>query len=309
MAFSDGDGTFTVTNETVPSFPAWGDLEGVKVFRGDFDGDGLDDLGLVRPSGTQLPVALSAGNGQFTVHSQQIGSFAEWARRPNVRIMVGHFDNDTCEDIALTGPNGWGSMPVAFSDCDGSFTVTNHGISGFATWASLPDTVVKTGDFDGDGLTDVALTGAPGWGSIPVALSDGDGTFTVVNGGNNLFAQRASDSHAVVLAGDFNGDGRTDLALTGGLSWTDIPEALSDGDGTFTVSTPAAPDFAEWTSRGATPIIGKYGTDDDDDIALIGIHDWGSIPVAYGLTAGFSVVNHGVSGFAGWSGREGADAL
>jgi hypothetical protein len=33
------------------------------------------------------------------------------------------------------------------------------------------------GDFNGDGFSDIALVGAPGWTRIPVALSLGDGYF------------------------------------------------------------------------------------------------------------------------------------
>jgi hypothetical protein len=40
---------------------------------------------------------------------------------------------------------------------------------------------VLTGDFSGDGRTDIALTGAAGWATIHVATSNGDGSFTVTN--------------------------------------------------------------------------------------------------------------------------------
>ncbi len=33
-----------------------------------------------------------------------------------------------------------------------------------------------TGDFSGNGRTDIALTGVAGWQSIAVAFSNGDGT-------------------------------------------------------------------------------------------------------------------------------------
>jgi hypothetical protein len=40
---------------------------------------------------------------------------------------------------------------------------------------------VLTGDFNGDGRTDIALTGVAGWVSVPVAFSNGDGTWRVTN--------------------------------------------------------------------------------------------------------------------------------
>jgi hypothetical protein len=49
-----------------------------------------------------------------------------------------------------------------------------------------------------------------------------------------------------VVVGDFDGDGRTDLALTGVTGWATIPVALSNGDGSFTITNQNAPDFAAW---------------------------------------------------------------
>ena len=40
----------------------------------------------------------------------------------------------------------------------------------FAGWAQAPGVKVLTGDFNGDGSTDIALTGAVGWDMIPVGL-------------------------------------------------------------------------------------------------------------------------------------------
>ena len=37
---------------------------------------------------------------------------------------------------------------------------------------------VVTGDFNKDGATDLALTGVAGWTTMPVALSNKDGSFT-----------------------------------------------------------------------------------------------------------------------------------
>jgi hypothetical protein len=56
-----------------------------------------------------------------------------------------------------------------------------------------------------------------------------------------------------VLVGDFNGDGRTDIALIGGTGWQSIPVAFSNGDGTFTVTNYNAGDFASWHRNRPSP--------------------------------------------------------
>ncbi len=66
-------------------------------------------------------------------------------------------------DIALLGSAATGStLPVAFSNDDGSFTVTSRDVGDFAVWARTPNVQRLSGDFNGDGLTDFALVGGAG---------------------------------------------------------------------------------------------------------------------------------------------------
>ncbi|MEU3620374.1 VCBS repeat-containing protein [Streptomyces sp. NPDC006872] len=121
------------------------------------------------------------------------------------------------------------SGPLSSAASDGSFTVTNSSSPSFAGWAQGVGANVTSGDFNNDGRTDLALTGVAGWTTIPVALSNGDGSFTVTNSSSPSFAGWAQGVGANVVSGDFNNDGRTDLALTGVAGWTTIPVALSNG--------------------------------------------------------------------------------
>jgi len=77
------------------------------------------------------------------------GDFAAWATTPNVSVLVGDFNGDRRDDVALTGPSGWGSIPVAFSGnrlvctpggitCGLSYPwdVKNKPIADFAAWSA-----------------------------------------------------------------------------------------------------------------------------------------------------------------------------
>jgi hypothetical protein len=78
---------------------------------------------------------------------------------------------------------GCGSIPIAFANGDGTWTIANRGAPEFAEWAHQPGVRVVAGDFDRNGRTDLALVRqTPGWGSIPVAFANGDGTWTITNG-------------------------------------------------------------------------------------------------------------------------------
>ncbi|SNS32827.1 Subtilase family protein [Geodermatophilus pulveris] len=79
---------------------------------------------------------------------------------------------------------GWGTIPVAFATGDGGWTITNGAAPNFIPdWAHQPGVRLVAGDFNGNGLTDIALVRqTPGWGTIPVAFATGDGGWTITNG-------------------------------------------------------------------------------------------------------------------------------
>jgi hypothetical protein len=131
-----------------------------------------------------------------------VGAFGSWASTVGVTAIAGDFDGDGKSDIALTGGAGWNTLPVAFSNGNGSFRVTNITISSFATWATTAGAIPVSGDFDGDGASDIALVGGRRWNSIPVAFSNHDGTFNVTNGTVGTFASSwAQTPNAVPVCG------------------------------------------------------------------------------------------------------------
>src|SRR4029079_12867354 len=95
-------------------------------------------------------------------------NFAAWASQGATKV-AGDFNGDGRMDIALTGVRGWTGMPVAFSNGDGTFRVTNNYVPNFAAW-STQGAAILPGDFNGDGRTDIALTGAPGWTGMVTAF-------------------------------------------------------------------------------------------------------------------------------------------
>jgi hypothetical protein len=254
VAFSNGDGTFSVANDGLADFPGWASTSGAQPVTGDFNGDGKTDIALVGGAGWwTVPVAFSNGDGSFYVTDYWVPNIPDWATQPGAHPVAGDFNGDGRGDIALTGGSNWGSIPVAFSNGDGTFYVTNYGVPSFPTWATMASSV--PGDFNGDGVADIALTGGQGWGSVPVALGNGNGTFTVAVNWLSDFPGWATASGAKAVAGDFNGDGLSDVALTGGSGWGSIPIAYSIGPGIFTTGNPWVADFPGFAQQsGARPV-------------------------------------------------------
>ena len=293
VASSNGDGTFTVTTVSSP-LTAWSNNNySPQALIGDFDGDGKDDIALLGPATwAWIPVAYSDGGGNFsffTAPTPQPNNFANWASQLNAQPLIGDFNHDGKKDLALLGPQNWGSLPVAFgTSTRGTFNITNTAIGpsvtdNFAIWASLSNVKILVGDFNNDLKTDVALTGHSGWGSLPVAFSKGDGSFNVTNQGIQDFADYAAYPNASIFAGDFNGDGNADVAVTGPSGWGSVPVAFSHGDGNFVVTNQAILSFGGWAAAG-TPIVGDFNFDGKTDITLKGSSAWTNIPVAFSLT-------------------------
>lgn len=312
VAFSNGDGTFGITNQPITNFAGWAATANAKPLVGDFNADGRADVALTGPSGwSSLPVAFASGAGNFNVTNAPITNFAVWAATPNAKPLVGDFNHDGRTDIALTGPSGWATLPVAFSNGDGTFNVTNNAIVDFAGWAAASNAKPLAGDFNADGNTDIALTGPSAWATLPVAFSNGDGSFNVRNQPIVDFAVWAAATNAKPLVGDFNRDGKTDVGLTGSSGWASLPVAFSLGDGRFDVTNFPIANFAVWAAAlNVTPVVGDFDGDRRSDVALTGASGWFTMPVAFSSGTGtFRVLNQPIVNFAGWAAAANAKPL
>src|SRR5262245_49209151 len=141
-------------------------------------------------------------------------------------VVVADFNRDGAPDIAVAN-SGNNNVAVLFGDGLGHFMPGSR--SPFAV-GSFPSSVA-VGDFNSDGRPDL-VTANFGGGSVTILLGNGSADFRPA-AGSPLAVGVAPISVAV---GDFNGDGRPDLAVANQDS-DNVTILLGNGSGGF---SPAA---------------------------------------------------------------------
>ena len=164
---------------------------------GDFNGDGHGDI-LWRSSDGWYTDWLGTAAGGF---SDNLGSFLRNAD-PSWQVAgTGDFNGDGITDILWRNSSGW--LTDWLGTASGGFV---DNVQNFLRNVNSSWTVEGTGDFNGDGLTDIL------WRSTDGTITDWMGT---ANGGfaDNLgnFLRNVDSSWQVDSIGDFNGDTRDDI--------------------------------------------------------------------------------------------------
>jgi len=184
----------------------------------DLDGDGFVDLALNTlhydgSTGTVGPFLTFFGHGDGTFEPGPVNltSISFDIKVADVNG-DGHTDILTVDDSELTVLLGNGDRTYA-------------PVAGRASAGSDGRKIV-TGDWEGDGLLDVALVSNYG-GAVFTFAGNGDGTF-----GPQPIASLSDALLEGVATGDFNGDGRLDI-VAGRVVADDVAVLLGNGDGTF----------------------------------------------------------------------------
>jgi hypothetical protein len=261
--FSNGDGTFIAKTFAGPVDFTAAAFTNYAAFSGDFNGDGKTDFAMVRSS--TVYVLLSNGDGTFTTKTYMLPNGMDLTATVNANYwsFAGDFNGDGRIDLAFLRSN---FIIVLLSNGDGTFTTQNIPVpNGWDFGVPSNNFALLQGDFNGDGKSDIAMARSS---TVYVLLSKGEGSFT----GNpytlpwDLGADVGSNWWTPV--GDFNGDGKTDLAF---LRSANTIVLLSKGDGTFTAQSTANPngwDFGVPSNNFALR-LGDFNGDGKADFVML----------------------------------------
>ena len=246
-----GDGTFHAASVVAVG------LETAAIAVGDFNRDGFKDLALASSRG-RVRVLLGRGDGTFA--GQTLTLIAEESLgMNNTDIDVADVNADLIDDLVV-------ALAV-----NGSRTVILIG-SGDGTFRELPfiqEPAIRipqyqaVADYNGDGRLDLALSLA--WGSqglMEIRNGNGDGTFGPLV---LYFAppDKSSIGGLKIASGDFNGDGRTDIAL----GWGGASIGLAILRNTTGAASPSQPSAPSLLSPADGAIVAQPVTLDWTDVA------------------------------------------
>jgi hypothetical protein len=184
---------------------------------GDFNGDGKDDIVTFTRGNDRGDVLVALSNG---------GSFAgphlwhDWFAPGGEIPTVGDFNGDGKDDIITFTRGESGDVFVGLSTGNGFVVSKWHDF--FSIRGELP----AVGDFNGDGKDDIATFTRGEGGDVHVALSNGS-AFVCAGLWHDFFSIHGE----LPTVGDFNGDGRDDIATFTRGAGGDVHVALSTGGG------------------------------------------------------------------------------
>lgn len=198
IALGYGDGAFSTAGNISP---------GSAAAVGDFNGDGKLDVAVA--GGEDVLISLGNGDGSFT---QTNGSPVPVGHGFSA-IVAGDFNGDGKLDLAMADGIG-NAVVVLLGNGDGTFQ------SPITIAAGNGPAAMVAGDFNNDGKLDLAIANY-GDGTVTLLLGNGNGTFTQASKSPYLVGTGPD----AIVAADFNGDGKLDLAVANG----------TDGEGTVSI--------------------------------------------------------------------------
>ena len=243
------------------------------VMTGDFNGDGKTDI-IGRDSRGYWYTGESNGTRFVFSYAGAFVSSVTWQN-----VMTGDFNgNGRTEIIGRDSRGYWyGAETVATGQWAGKLSFTYRGAFGIsATWQD-----VMTGDFNGDGKTDIIGRDSRGYWYA------GQGSASGLLQWSYYGAWTFSKDWTTVKTGDFNGDGKTDIIGRDARGYWYVGESMATARG-------QALSFryynAAWSTSGSTAIasgssriiVADFNRDGRSDIAGLGADGYWRVTFAAG---------------------------
>jgi RHS repeat-associated protein len=250
---------FDTHSTSVPtgySTDSGGKISYLRYLSGNFGGSGREDLVSINYNTGEANLCVAPPSGVYSCNAITFSGLPKAISA--YTAVVGDWDGDGVSDLALY--EGGGTVYFYLSTGSGfspiPFTLTNAAQK------------ILIGDFNGDGRSDLLFV--PATGNASIYLASGSAlsgyTFTKKTGFSPQWNSTAGD---FVILGDFDGDGRTDVAYyvqdvtypSNSFTYYLGPDLSASGTITYQ-SKGTVPTFF-------TPIVGDWNGDGKADIVLV----------------------------------------
>ncbi len=211
VLLGNGDGTFK------PFVPTTAGFQGGSIAVGDFNGDGRLDVAVSDNQSAVPGVDIMLGNGDGTFKPPV--SYAT-AADPRM-VIVADFNGDSKLDLATANAESE-TISVLLGNGDGTFQT--HKDNSTAIAASCIS--LAAGALSDNRRLDI-VAGCQAEGEVVVLISNGNGTFKAAK------AYPVPAGVGDVALGDFNGDGKLDVAVTNGGTYDMVSILPGSGSGTL----------------------------------------------------------------------------
>lgn len=196
-------------------FPLTGsDASAIKTF--DVNNDGVHDLLVTLPNDNKIAVQLGDGEGGISTTA-----YFDTGANPK-DLDLGDFNRDGEIDV-ITANASANKFSLLLGDGAGNFSL-------YASYTSeFSPQLLKAGYFDNDGYLDVAVANGS---TLKIFKGNRDLTFNQISNITTAYDPRK------IISSDFNGDGKTDLAISffGGGAGSEVRVYLGQGDGNFNLT-------------------------------------------------------------------------
>jgi hypothetical protein len=303
------DGTIQQPFQSYSSAVGSWAVENMQFSTGDYNGDGRDDMAALygySDGSVKLFTALSKADGGFSAPTSSWSAAPGGWTAKNMTLHSGDFNGDGRDDLA------------AWYDYDNGddrlFTFTATATGGFSapfpSWANTNNDWNRAnlkfvaGDFDADGRDDLGGLYKYADGSIKMfsflAKPDGGFQASIASWTSSTFGDW---NRTHVNAGDFNGDGRDDVAAwydySDGHDAIHVLTSLSTPDGHFNTPYKAYETAAgNFTYSSMRLVAGDYNGDGLDDLAAMYGYSDGKVKMFTWTTRTDGLINGAAPGWA-----------
>jgi FG-GAP-like repeat len=227
------------------------------IVTGDFNNDGILDVVTIDETSTQSEVSFfkGLGGGKFSTTPVTTPLRVSQETTVNGSAFAADFNSDRKLDLAISTGLGPGPVTIMLGNGDGTFrpgqsiTVKTDTGPGIAAAIALAD-------FNGDHIPDIAISDGTA-GYTWIYLGNGNGTFKLADtqkyGGNS------------VVAGDFDADGKQDVAFASGLGSGGSTVGLFLGSGNGTLAAPVLATVSDVTGLA----VGDFYNDRIQSLAVL----------------------------------------